>query len=128
MTASNCPFLTCAPMSKYHLFKYPLVRAYTGEVMNGCTFPGRMISSAGAVRFGETTDTEVRATCAVSAFSVFWALTRDTMPEINRAATATTAMIRTNHRLNGCCFLPASFDGMVCAPVCFFSSVGCDIV
>src|ERR1700687_2912081 len=28
-----------------------------GEVMKGCTLPGRMISSVGAVCFGDTTDT-----------------------------------------------------------------------
>src|ERR1700730_7829998 len=128
MTASNCPFLTCAPMSKYHFFKYPLVREYTGEVMNGCTFPGRMISSAGAVCFGGTTDTAVRATWAVSDFSFVRALTRDTMPETNTPATTTTAMIRTNQRLNGCCFLPASFGGSAVPPFCFFSSVCCGIV
>src|ERR1700724_4121083 len=101
MTASNCPFLTCAPMSKYHFFKYPLVRAYTGEVMNGCTFPGRMISSAGAVCLGETTDTAVRATCAVSVFSFVRALTRDTMPEPNRAARPTHEIATPNHCLSG---------------------------
>src|SRR5713226_5894267 len=96
--------------------------------MNGCTFPGRMISSEGAVCFGETTDTAVRATCAVSAFSVVRALTRDKMPETNRAATAINAIARTNHRLCGRCPLPTSFDGSVGPPVCFFSSVCCDII
>src|SRR6266852_2610492 len=95
--------------------------------MNGCTFPGRMISSAGAVCFGETTDTAVSATCAVSAFSVVRALTRDQMPETNRAATAINAIATPNHRLSGRCRLPTSVDG-ACSPICFFSSVCCDIV
>src|SRR5207244_4633673 len=79
--------------------------------MNGCTFPGRMISWAGAACFGETTDTAVRATCAVSAFSVVRALTRDQMPETSRAATAINAIARLNHRLRGRCCRPTSFDG-----------------
>src|SRR6266852_3912739 len=95
--------------------------------MNGCTFPGRMISSAGAVCFGETTETAVRATCAVSAFSLVRALTRDQMPETSRAATTINA-IATPNRLCGRCGLPTSFDGSVCPPVCFFSSVCCDIM
>src|SRR2546427_1547165 len=65
--------------------------------MNGCTFPGRMISCADAACFGKTTDTAVRATCSVSAFSIVRALTRDQMPETNRAA---TAIDRKSTRLN----------------------------
>src|SRR5437016_6872427 len=99
-----------------------------GPGTNGCTFPGRMISWAGAAGFGETTDTAVRATWAVSAFSVERALTRDTMPETNRAATTINAITRPNHRLGGRCGLPASFSGGVCSPICLFSSVSCDIV
>src|SRR5260370_10202082 len=99
-----------------------------GEVMNGCTFPGRMISWADAACFGETTDTAVRATCAVSAFSVVRALTRDQMPETNRAATAINAIATPSHRRCGGCPLPTSFDGGACSPICFFSSVCCDIM
>src|SRR6266567_3673091 len=97
-----------------------------GAVMNGCTFPGRMISWAGPACFGETTDTAVRATCAVSAFSAVRALTRDQMPETNRAATAINAIARLNHPLCRCCRLSTSFDGS--PPICFLSSVSCDIV
>src|ERR1700722_19526107 len=96
--------------------------------MNGCTFPGRMISSAGAVCFGATTDTEVRATLLVTAFSLVRALTRDKMPVTSSTATTTTAIATPNHRLNGFCFLPASFGRFVRPPICFFSSVCCDIV
>src|ERR1700676_5789815 len=132
MTASNCPFLTCAPMAKDHFFKYPLVREYTGEGMKGCTFPGRMISSAGAVCFGETTETAVRATCAVSTFSLLRARTRDTMPEAKRAATMVSAIAGPSHRLRGRCRFSTSFDGgvgggRVAPPLCFFSSLRCDI-
>src|SRR5260370_28524996 len=99
-----------------------------GEVMNGCTFPGRMISWAGAACFAETTDTAVRATCAVSAFSVVRALTRDQMPETNRAATAINAIARLNHPLCRRCRLLTSFDGSACPAICFLSSVSCDMV
>src|SRR5712692_1070405 len=99
-----------------------------GAVVNGCTFPGRMISWAGAACFGETTDTGVRATCAVSAFRIVRALTRDQMPETNRAATAINAIARLNHRRCGRCCLSASFDGSACPLICFLSSVSCDIV
>src|SRR5467141_803617 len=92
-----------------------------------CTLPGRMISWAGADGFGETTDTAVRATCAVSAFSVVRALTRDKMPETNRAAIAINAIARPNHRRYGRCCLPTRFDGSVCPPICFLSSLCCDI-
>src|SRR5229473_5468324 len=87
-----------------------------------------MISSAGAVCFGVTTDTAVRSTCAVSAFSVVRALTRDKMPETNKPATTINATARLNHRLCGLCDLPISFGGSVCPPTCFFSSVCCDII
>src|SRR5437660_7066940 len=98
-----------------------------GAVINGATFPGRMISWAGAVCFGETTDTGVRATCAVSAFSVVRALTRDQIPETNKPATTINEITKLNHRLCGRSRLPASLDGSVCPPICFFSSVSCDI-
>src|SRR5258708_39339373 len=39
--------------------------------MKGCTFPGNTISCEGAERWGETTETEGTAICAVSARTVF---------------------------------------------------------
>src|SRR5437588_9585286 len=98
-----------------------------GAVMNGCTFPGRMISWAGAACFGETTDTGVRATRAVSVFRIVRALTRDQMPETRGAATAINAIARLNHRLRGGCCRSTSLDGSVCPPICFLSSGSCDI-
>ena len=62
--------------------------------MKGCTLPGRMISSAGAVCLGETTDTAGKAACTVSAFRAVRALTRDQMPEARRPATTTNAIVR----------------------------------
>src|ERR1700686_2136236 len=50
------------------------------------------------------------------------------MPVTSSTATTTTAIATPNHRLNGFCFLPASFGRFVCPPICFFSSVCCDIV
>src|SRR5690348_14908470 len=98
-----------------------------GAVMNGCTFPGSIISWAGAACFGETTDTGVRATCAVSAFRIVRALTRDQMPETNRAATAINAIASFNHRLCGRCCVSTSLDGSVCPAICFLTSGPCDI-
>src|SRR5438876_9623939 len=81
-----------------------------------------MISSAGAVCFGETTDTAVRATCAVSAFRALRALIRDQMPDINRAITRINAMAMPNHLFMGRRDCPASFNGNVCATTCVLSS------
>src|SRR5882757_7801034 len=113
MTASSWPCLTCAPISKYHFFRYPLVREKIGEVMNGCTFPGRMISWAEAVGFGDTTDTAVRATCAVSALRAVRALTRDQMPEARRATIAIAAIARPSQCLCGPVPSATSLDGSV---------------
>ena len=60
--------------------------------MNGCTLPGRTISSAGAVCVGDTTETAVSADCAVSASRVFRALTRDQMPVARRTTAAINAI------------------------------------
>src|ERR1700687_725484 len=99
-----------------------------GEVMNGCTFPGRMISWAGVVRSGDTTDTGVRATCDVSVRSFALALTRDQIPAIKRAAVAISPIDRATHCLYEC-FPPCnSFNGSDCPPICFTSSVCDDIV
>src|SRR6266404_909745 len=70
--------------------------------MNGCTFPGRMISWAGVVCFGDTTDTAVVAICEVSAFNVARALTRDQIPDPMRAAVTASAIPSTTHRLYEC--------------------------
>src|SRR6266851_9115067 len=96
--------------------------------MNGCTFPGRMISSAGAVCFGETTDTAVRATCAVSAFSVVRALTRDQMPDAKRPPTTITTIARSSHDLRERVAAPTWFEEGVCASIRFVSSVWGNIV
>src|SRR2546426_11518254 len=94
-----------------------------GAVVNGCTFPGRMISWAGATCFGETTDTGGRATCAVSAFRIVRALTRDQMPETNRAATAINPIASLNHPMRGRRCLTESLDGSACPLIVFLYSV-----
>jgi hypothetical protein len=81
--------------------------------MNGCTFPGRMISWAEAVGFGDTTETAVRATCAVSALRAVRALIRDEMPEANRATTATAAMASPSQCLCECVPSARLSDGSV---------------
>src|SRR6266849_10275682 len=128
ITASSCPCLTCAPISKYHFFRYPFVRAYIGDVMNGCTFPGRMISSVGAVCVGETTDTAVRATCAVSALRVVRALTRDQIPDAKSPPTTITTIARSSHDLRERVAAPTWFEEGVCASIRFVSSVWGNIV
>src|SRR6266705_2309381 len=76
-----------------------------------------MISSADAVCFGETTDTGGRAVWAVSAFRVVRALTRDQMPDIKRAATASSAIARASRRLRGEFPTATLFNGTVCPPI-----------
>src|SRR6266850_3840 len=98
-----------------------------GEEMNGSTLPGRIISSAGEVCFGETTDTEGRAVRAVSWVRVLRAFTRDQMPDTNRVATTINAMVTTSHVLRGRFFTATSFSGSACSPICFLSSVLGDI-
>src|ERR1700680_1014165 len=81
-----------------------------GEVMNGCTFPGRIISWAGEVRAGDTTDTAVMATCEVSVRNLALALTRDRIPVIKRAAVTITAIDTASQRLYECFAACASFN------------------
>src|ERR1017187_7090614 len=97
-----------------------------GEVMNGCTFPGRMISWAGEVRAGDTTDTAVMATCEVSVRNLALALTRDRIPDIKRAAVTISAIDSANQRLYEYFAARASFNSgnsVDCPPVCFTASV-----
>src|SRR5579864_5905556 len=94
-----------------------------GELMYGCTFPGRMISSVSAVRFGDTTDTAGTAACTVSARRVAPAFIRDHIPEPNRAATAITAIARTIQVLRDRFPIPALLTGGIGSPVRGLSSV-----
>src|SRR5579863_455799 len=57
--------------------------------MNGCIFPGRMISCAGAAGFGRTTETEGTAICAVTVRKLASAVRRDRIPKTRTAKTAT---------------------------------------
>src|SRR6266850_3382736 len=91
--------------------------------MYGCTFPGRMISSAGDVCFGETTDTAGRAIRAVCASRVVRALTRDQMPDISRPAMTNRAIAQPIHRLGERFAVPTSFNVGACSLVGFGSSV-----
>jgi hypothetical protein len=70
-----------------------------GDVMNGSTLPGRMISWAGVVGAGDTTDTAVIATCDVSVRNFALALTRDLIPVIKRAAVTISAIDSAIQRL-----------------------------
>src|ERR1700686_4945192 len=99
--------------------------------MNGCTFPGRTSSSAGAVALGATTDTAVRAACFVCAFRVLRALTRDQIPDPRRAATTITAIAKPSHCLCELFFGERSRTstliiggeyGSECPLICFVSS------
>src|SRR5437016_11812603 len=99
-----------------------------GEEMYGSTFPGRMISSAGAVCFGETTDTEGRAARAVSWLRVLRALTRDQIPDTNRVATTISAIVRTTHVLRGRFFTATSVNRSICSSICLLSSIRGNII
>src|SRR5579864_7336243 len=61
--------------------------------MNGCIFPGRIISCAGAADFGCTTETEGTAICAVTVRKLASALRRDRMPRNKTAKTITPTII-----------------------------------
>src|ERR1700733_381128 len=98
-----------------------------GEVINGCTLPGKMISSVGAVCFGDTTDTAVVAACTVSACRADPALTRDQIPEIKRPATAITASAMTIQLLRERFPAPTAFKGRVCSMPGWLFSVGGNI-
>src|ERR1700688_2863463 len=104
--------------------------------MNGCTFPGRTSSSAGAVALGATTDTAVSAACFVCAFRVLRALTRDQIPDPRRAATKIPAIAKPSQCLDEACFGESGLDelsrtstliiggggGSECPLLCFLSS------
>src|SRR5258708_28285249 len=96
--------------------------------MNGCTFPGRMISCSGVVLCGDTTDTAVMATCEVSVRSCAFALTRDQIPDPTSATTA----IRPSDTISHClyeCERPASFlNSGEFPPFCITFSLLGDIV
>ena len=64
--------------------------------MKGCTFPGRMISCAGAVRFGGTTDDRGDSHLHSLGSQVCAEPHADTIPEIRRPATNSAAMARAN--------------------------------
>src|SRR5579872_1715715 len=57
--------------------------------MNGCIFPGRMISCAAAAGFGCTTETEGTAICAVTVRKLASAFRRDRIPKSRTAKTVT---------------------------------------
>src|ERR1700722_979293 len=96
--------------------------------MKGCTFPGRMISWAGVVCLGATTDTVVTASCEVSAPKFVLAFTRDQIPYASRAATANDATARASHRVRADFFVFASFCGPDCPAIPLTSSVWLNIV
>src|SRR5271170_7445931 len=95
--------------------------------MNGCTLPGRMTSWAGAACFGCTTETAVRATCAVSALSFLPARTRDQMPVAKIATATITAMAEYSVPLRGDLPVATSFDGLGCTLTSVVTSVWGDI-
>src|ERR1700677_2714070 len=99
-----------------------------GDVMNGCTFPGRMISWAGVVLCGDTTDTAVRATCNVSVRSFALAPTRDRIPYTSSAAVTIRAIDNATHCLYECFRAPATLGWSACPSICFTSPVSGDIV
>src|ERR1700690_4173379 len=82
--------------------------------MNGCTFPGRMTSWAGAACFGETTETAVRATGAVSTLSFLPALIRDQIPVAKTVTVTIRAMAKDSGRLYRDVRGAASFVGLSC--------------
>src|SRR5580658_128520 len=96
--------------------------------MNGCTLPGRMTSCAGAACFGCTTETAVRATCAVSTLSFLPDLTRDQIP-VTKSATATiSAMAKYSVRRCGDLPVATCFGGLECTLTSVRTSVWGGIV
>src|SRR5580704_16528619 len=85
--------------------------------MNGCTFPGRMISWAGVAGFGCTTETAVSATCAVSALRFLRVLTRDQIPDARRAVTTIRAIAGNNHLLSAGLSVDFSCTGLECSSI-----------
>src|ERR1700676_1122662 len=96
--------------------------------MNGSTFPGRMISWAGTVCFGEITDTAVIATCEVSVRNALPAPIRDQMPHARRVAVTISAIARINQLLCATVLFPKSVDGPESPPMALPTSIWCDIV
>src|SRR5580693_10489510 len=96
--------------------------------MKGCILPGRMISWAGVVCFGDTTDTAVTATCDVSARNVLPALTRDQIPVPRRAVVTISAIARTNQRMRVAFWGRASLDGPRTSAMLFPTLIRGDIV
>src|SRR5579862_1059624 len=99
-----------------------------GEVMYGCTFPGRMISCAGVVLCGDTTDTAVRATCEVSVRSCAFALTRDQIPDPIIATAAIRAIDAISHCLYERDFPPTPLDSGEFLSICITFSLLGDII
>src|ERR1700733_12439408 len=83
----------CAPISKYHAFRYPFVREKIDDETNDCTFPGSTISCEGAERCGVTTATTGTAKLSVSLVSVADARNRSMMPRARIAPNTTTRTI-----------------------------------
>lgn len=73
--------MTCAPMSKYQRFRYPLVRAKIGASEKAWVVPGSRISRVGAPGVGFTTLTTVTAASSVARRSVESAVLRARTPE-----------------------------------------------
>jgi hypothetical protein len=82
-----------------------------------------MISWAGAVCFGETTDTAVVATCDVSVRNVLPALMRDQIPDARRAAVTISAIAKTNQRLCAAVLAPTSVGGPDSPPILLSTSI-----
>src|ERR1700730_1170586 len=96
--------------------------------MNGCTFPGRMISWAGVVRSGNTTETAVIATCDVSVRNFAFAPTRDQIPDAISATVTISAIDPTSHGLCECVAPLTLFNSGECPPILITSSGLEDIV
>src|SRR5437879_10690880 len=99
-----------------------------GELMKGCTLPGRMISWAGVVCFGDTTDTAVTATCEVSTPNFRLALTRDQIPDARRAVVMINAIARISQRTCVAPFSRASLGEPDSPATLFATSICGDIV
>src|ERR1700746_22191 len=82
--------------------------------MNGCIFPGRMISCAGAAGFGRTTETEGTAICAVTVRRLASAVSRDRIPKSKTAKTVTPTVTGMTQRcLDGRVFSGFGFKGTI---------------
>src|ERR1700751_3558465 len=137
MTASSCPVLTCPPISKYHFFKYPSVRAYIGDEINGCTLPGRTTSCAGAASFGNTTETEGTDVCATTARNFAASCKRDRIPMARTAPAIATTITAITHCLHealagyssGESFLAGLLiSSVILFSAIFFTTVRCQLI